>query len=348
MGIAIPKSAPQKALSAALLLQLAAAPSWASPGVEEVVVANGLRATIYSADYLSERVAFGLSGGDATIRLDDGRLIPVIADIDDPSIINKGDGRFHPFSVDDVMATLRALEHRSLPMSINVYLLPYPRRSLLVSSTSGRELFLSPHVLDINPSVAAYIVAHEIGHAFHNRFMSDRAWDEYRRVRGLTDESRFNELASHAYRPREIFAEDFRVLFGGAAAYFGGSVENPEIARPESVAGLESFFVRTAGEPIAQRPTRIVATSYPNPFNPATEIRVSLADELAAGERVSVRVYSVTGALVRDLYQGRASGDFVVQWDGSDDRGNRVASATYYAVVAAGGAKETLKLVLLK
>jgi flagellar hook assembly protein FlgD len=76
---------------------------------------------------------------------------------------------------------------------------------------------------------------------------------------------------------------------------------------------------------------------------------VSLADELAAGnDRVSVRVYSVTGALVRDLYQGRATGDFVVQWDGSDDRGNRVASTTYYAVVTAGGAKETLKLVLLK
>ena len=30
---------------------------------------------------------------------------------------------------------------------------------LLVSSTSGAELFLSPHVLDIDPYVAAYIIA---------------------------------------------------------------------------------------------------------------------------------------------------------------------------------------------
>ena len=54
---------------------------------------------------------------------------------------------------------------------------------VLVSSTSGAELFLSPHVLDIDPSVAAYIIAHELGHAFHNRFMPDGspAWDEYRR-----------------------------------------------------------------------------------------------------------------------------------------------------------------------
>jgi hypothetical protein len=138
------------------------------------------------------------------------------------------------------------------------------------------------------------------------------------------------------------------VLFGGEAAYFGGLVENPEITRPESVGGLESFFVRVASEP-GERTPRIVATSYPNPFNPATEVRVSLSSELMdGGERVVVRVYSVTGALVRDLYDGRATGDFAVRWDGTDNRGNRVASATYYAAVMAGGTKETVKLVLLK
>jgi flagellar hook assembly protein FlgD len=125
-------------------------------------------------------------------------------------------------------------------------------------------------------------------------------------------------------------------------------VENPEIARPESVAGLEEFFVRLAGEPVARVP-RIVATSYPNPFNPATEMRVSLPSELTdGGDRVKVRIYAVNGALVRDLYDGQAAGDFVVRWDGTDNRGSRVASATYYAAVTAGDAKETVKLVLLK
>jgi hypothetical protein len=90
--------------------------------------------------------------------------------------------------------------------------------------------------------------------------MSDDSWNEYRRIRGITDESRFNELASHAYRPREIFAEDFRVLFGGAAAYFGGSIENPEIARPESVAGLENFFARVTGSRSARRASSRPAT----------------------------------------------------------------------------------------
>src|SRR4029434_6105324 len=103
--------------------------------------------------------------------------------------------------------------------------------------------------------------------------------------------------------------------------------------RRERVPGLSSFFVRIAGEPVAKR-DRIVATNHPNPFNPETEVQVLLPeDAVQAGARVSVRVYSVTGALVRDLYDDRASGDFVVRWDGKDNRGDRVASATYYAAI---------------
>ncbi|MCI0452388.1 MAG: hypothetical protein L0Z51_08350 [Candidatus Latescibacteria bacterium] len=349
MEIGIPKTGSSKVLLGTLWLALAGSPSIVLAGPEAVALANGLSATLYPADYLRDRVV--TTGDETAIELDDDRLIPVIVDINDPSIANKGDGEFHPFSTDDVLATLRALDHRSLRMSIRVYLLPYPRRSLLVSSTSGGELFLSPHVLSIDPSVAAYIVAHELGHAFHNRFMPDGspAWEEYRALRGITDTARFHDRASHAYRPKEILAEDFRVFFGGESAYFGGYVENPEIARPETVAGLENFFLRVAAEPVAPRAPRIFATSFPNPFNPATEVRVSLPDELAGkDQRVSVRVYSVTGALVRDLYDGRAMGDFAVRWDGTDNRGNRVASATYYAAVIAGGSKETVKLVLLK
>lgn len=348
MDVDIPESTRRKAITALLAFAVVASAGGALAGVETIALANGVSATIYPADYLVERVIATDIG--AAIQLDDSRLIPVITDIADPSIANKGDGSFHPFSTDDVLTTLRALEYRALRMSVRIYLLPYPRRSLLVSSTSGAELFLSPHVLDIDPHVAAYIIAHELGHAFHNRFMPDGspAWDEYRRLRGIEGDARFNDLASHPYRPKEILAEDFRVLFGGPAAYFGGMIENTELARPEDVAGLGSFFLRLAGEPVVAR-TRIVATSYPNPFNPETEVRVSLPEDVAQdGARVSVRVYSVTGALVRDLYRDRARGDFVVRWDGKDNGGNRVASATYYAAITAGDEKETLKLVLLK
>ena len=64
----------------------------------------------------------------------------------------------------------------------------------------------------------------------------------------LADTARFNELASHAYRPKEIFAEDFRVLFGGDAAYFGGFVENTEIANPEAVKPVQSKTIELSAE----------------------------------------------------------------------------------------------------
>jgi hypothetical protein len=309
--------------------------------------ASGLSVTVYDADYLADRVTS--LAGDPAILLDDGRYLPVVTDINDPSIYNKGDGYFHPFSVTQAVEALDELDHPALNLTVRVYLLPYPRRGVLTSSTSGHDIFLSPHVRDIDATVAAYIVSHEAGHTFHNRFMpaGSTAWDEYRRLRGI-DDDRFSDTAGHAYRPKEILAEDFRVLFGGADARLDGRIENVEIAQPDRVAGLESFFLRVAQQPSRRTPV-IAATSFPNPFNPATEINVTMPPEFAGnGDAVSVRVFSVTGELVKDLYAGRATGDFSVRWDGTDRAGNAVASATYYAAVQVGEARETVKLLLLK
>ena len=100
------------------------------------------------------------------------------------------------------------MTHPNMPLEVRIYLLPYPRRGAMVSSTAGNEIFLSPHVLEIEPAVASYIIAHELGHVFHNRFMPSGSsrWREYRELRGITDEQQFNDGAAHAYRPREIFA----------------------------------------------------------------------------------------------------------------------------------------------
>jgi hypothetical protein len=86
----------RRAFALACLLGLAGARAFADPTVETLALANGLTATIYPADYLRERV--DTEGVEPVLRLDDGRLIPVIVDINDPSIHNKGDGSFHPFS----------------------------------------------------------------------------------------------------------------------------------------------------------------------------------------------------------------------------------------------------------
>jgi hypothetical protein len=331
----------------AILLAVPASHVGATSAPARLDYSNGISATVYGAEYLASRLT--TYQGAPAIELPDGRMIPVITDINDPSIYNKGDGAFHSFTNELVGRALVAVTHPNMPVSVRIYLLPYPRRGVLVSSTSGNEMFLSPHVLAIEPAVAAYIVAHELGHVFHNRYLpaGSNHWNEYRALRGITDAGAFNDSAPHANRPREIFAEDFRVLFGGRDAYFDGHVENTQIVEPGLVAGLPAFYLAVVTS--RGHTARIAATCSPNPFNPETEIRIAVADAGGnGGTPVTVRVYSVTGALVRNLYAGATTGDLAVRWDGKDNRGNPVASATYYAQIRMGDDRETLKLVLLK
>jgi hypothetical protein len=144
---------------------------------------------------------------------------------------------------------------------------------VLVSSTTGNEMFLSPHVLDIESVVASYVIAHELGHVFHNRFMGSNRWRDYRALRGISDETRFNDIAAHADRPREIFAEDFRVLFGGSDAYFGGHIEKHRHQRARRYRGVAGFLHALDARRSAPEHRRDELT---HPFNPETEIRVTM------------------------------------------------------------------------
>lgn len=315
--------------------------------VRTVLLANGIEATIYSSVYLEKRI-----GSDKVLQLTDGRYFDVITDINDPSVINKGDGSFHPFVEEEVIRALEEISYPDLDLSFDIYLLPYPRKNLLISSAGEREIFLSPHVLEIPRTVTAYIVTHEVGHVFQFLNLPDRDvenWSIYKQLRGISDAGRFAPSGPHAYRPKEIFAEDFRVLFGGEAAKNAGAVENPELVSPTVVAGLEEFF--TSLRPATFEPKAIIAlTNSPNPFNPYTEIRVKLGDEFTPGfDRLSVRIYDVTGALVKTLYTGvPGTREMQMKWDGTSDNGNRVASATYFALVRTGNEQMTRKLLLIK
>lgn len=83
----------------------------------------------------------------------------------------------------------------------------------------------------------------------------------------------------------------------------------------------------------------------PNPFNPATTIRFSLAAESA----VRLDVFDVTGRLVRTLADGRlAAGAHAVAWDGRDRRGGRVASGIYLYRLITPAERAERKMVLLQ
>jgi hypothetical protein len=84
----------------------------------------------------------------------------------------------------------------------------------------------------------------------------------------------------------------------------------------------------------------------PNPFNPTTTITYQAPVD--AGH-VEIAVYDAAGRRVATLHSGRcAPGTHRIVWAGLDDRGNRVASGTYFVRMSAPGYIATRKMTLLK
>jgi len=83
---------------------------------------------------------------------------------------------------------------------------------------------------------------------------------------------------------------------------------------------------------VSSGPKSIVASeyvlkqNYPNPFNPNTKIEF----KVPANEHVSINVYNLEGRLVKTLInQNMMSGQHVVEWNGTNQFGAKVASGMY-------------------
>ncbi|MYA23061.1 MAG: T9SS type A sorting domain-containing protein [Gemmatimonadetes bacterium] len=84
---------------------------------------------------------------------------------------------------------------------------------------------------------------------------------------------------------------------------------------------------------------------FPMPFNAEVTIPFALAE---AGP-VRLTVYNLMGQQVRVLADSWvAAGAHRVRWDGRTDAGADAASGVYWAVLQAGGAVQTAKLVLIR
>jgi len=83
----------------------------------------------------------------------------------------------------------------------------------------------------------------------------------------------------------------------------------------------------------------------PNPFNPTTTIRFSVADD----SHVRLIVYDVAGRRVRTLVDGnRRANVYKEVWDGTNDAGQSVATGVYFYRITAGKFVQTKKMLLLK
>ena len=99
------------------------------------------------------------------------------------------------------------------------------------------------------------------------------------------------------------------------------------------------------GTPPPAAPTRLAVRSWPNPFNPQTTI----AFDVPRTQHVRVAVHDARGRRVRVLYDDQAeAGTERVIWDGTDERGGRLASGVYFVQVLGTYQRVTHKISLLK
>ena len=85
--------------------------------------------------------------------------------------------------------------------------------------------------------------------------------------------------------------------------------------------------------------------NYPNPFNPNTRISFSIA----AGSTVSLKIYDVSGRLVKTLVNKRLeAGVYNENWNGTDESGSQAASGVYFYSLNSKEFNRTRKMILLR
>jgi hypothetical protein len=332
------RSGERRAARALAIVLLIAAP--VGPARAEV--------TVHGPEEVAER--WIVPGEDGLLLAVGARRWSLVTSATDPAVSTLGDGSFHPMSVAEVEDALRALGRWTDRAGGRVLVLPFPRRETLRSSCEEGVIYLSPGIREVHPAHVHSTVVHEVGHLLQGAAAPERsaAWGRYLELRGLTD-ARFSDLAAHRDRPREIFAEDFRVLFGGGLAQ--GPHENGDLADPRDVPGLRAWFehaLAAAGTADPPAPPE----SYPNPFSTdlAGELEIRFRAPGGPAGPATADVFDPAGRRVRALAapDGGGGEGRTFRWDGRDSGGSRVASGLYFVRWRGNPAAGTARVQILR
>jgi hypothetical protein len=101
------------------------------------------------------------------------------------------------------------------------------------------------------------------------------------------------------------------------------------------------------GGPMAQEGYPVEETYFtvsPNPFNRLLNIRL----QAQTGNTVNVKVYDVSGRLVKRLFEGILENTQVVNWDGCDENGRAIPQGVYFLEFETSDTKETVCHKIIK
>lgn len=88
-----------------------------------------------------------------------------------------------------------------------------------------------------------------------------------------------------------------------------------------------------------------ISQNYPNPFNPSTKIEYSIPEPSS----VRINIFNINGEQIKKLInEEKNTGNYSVTWNGKDNKGNIVASGTYFYQIQVGDFVQAKKMILLK
>jgi len=114
------------------------------------------------------------------------------------------------------------------------------------------------------------------------------------------------------------------------------------VIKVQARSGTAAFTVE---DTLVYAVSNYLGPALPNPSRGAVVISYGLPVE----SPVSLKVYDLSGRLIRTLVSGREKAGFRrVSWDGRTQGGGRVASGVYFYRLTAGSFSATRKLVVLR
>jgi hypothetical protein len=114
--------------------------------------------------------------------------------------------------------------------------------------------------------------------------------------------------------------------------------------KPVLIGGHEMVF-GIQHRPSITRPISYAFSMYPNPFARQTAIEYALPQRT----QIDIKVYNVTGQLVRTLVSNiQEPGYYTTYWEGQDNMGRRVAAGIYFVQMKAEGFEKQNKIILVK
>jgi endonuclease I len=130
------------------------------------------------------------------------------------------------------------------------------------------------------------------------------------------------------------------------AIYLIQNNRNPFVDHPEFVVMIYDSTAVVGVDKVTPASTVRLHQNLPNPFG----VRTSIGFDLARREQVALRIYDVTGRLVRTLADGSVleAGSHQVDWDGRDAGGAQLQAGLYFCRLVAGPARETRRMVIAR